>query len=85
MIAALVRAAQAKNVSLVLTTHSEYVVHPLLSMVSGGELGHSDLGLYRFRRAAGSLTHVEEIPVSEAGEVEQELFEEAVDALGTRL
>ena len=85
MIAALVRAAQAKNVSLVLTTHSEYVVYPLLSMVSGGELGHGDLGIYRFRRAAGSHTRVEEIPVSEAGEVDQELFEEAVDALGTSL
>ncbi len=85
MITALVRAAQAKNVSLVFTTHSEYVVYPLLTMVSDGELGHGDLGIYHFRRAAGSYTRIQEIPVSEAGEVERELFEEAVDALGARL
>lgn len=85
MITALVRAAQAKNVNLVFTTHSEYVVYPLLTMVSGGDLRHSDLGIYHFRRVAGSYTRIEEIPVSETGEVEQELFGEALDALGTGL
>lgn len=85
MITALVRDAQAKNVNLVFTTHSEYVVYPLLTMVSDGELKHGDLGIYHFRRAANSYTHVQEISVSEAGEVERELFEEAVDALGMRL
>lgn len=85
MITALVRTAQAKNVNLVFTTHSEYVVYPLLSMVSGGELKHSDLGIYNFSRTNGSYTRIAELPVSEAGEMDDELFEEAINALGTRL
>ena len=85
MITGLVRAAQAKSARLVFTTHSEYVVYPLLSMVSDGELEHTELGLYHFHRTDGSYTHIKEIPVAETGEVEQELFREAIDALGTRL
>ena len=85
MITALVRTAQAKNVNLVFTTHSEYVVYPLLSMVSGGELKRSDLGIYNFRRANGSYTRIAELPVSEAGEMDDDLFKEAINALGTRL
>lgn len=85
MIAGLVRAARAKGASLVFTTHSEYVVYPLLSMVSDGDLDHAELGLYHFCRTDGSYTRIKEIPVAVTGEVEQELFEEAVDALGTRL
>lgn len=85
MITALVRTAQAKNVSLVFTTHSEYVVYPLLSMVSGGELKHSDLGIYNFSRTNGSYTRIAKLPVSEAGDMDDDLFKEAINALGTRL
>ena len=85
MITALVRTAQARNVNLVFTTHSEYVVYPLLSMVSGGELKRSDLGIYNFSRANGSYTRIAELPVSEAGEMDDDLFKEAINALGTRL
>lgn len=82
MITALVRTAQAKNVNLVFTTHSEYVVYPLLSMVSSGELKRSDLGIYNFSRANGSHTRIAELPVSEAGEMDDDLFKEAINALG---
>lgn len=85
MITALVRTAQARNVNLVFTTHSEYVVYPLLSMVSGGELKRSDLGIYNFSRANGSYARIAELPVSEAGEMDDDLFKEAINALGTRL
>lgn len=85
MITALVRAAQIKNVNMVFTTHSEYVVYPLLSMISNGEFKHSDLGIYNFRRMNGSYTRITELPVSEAGELDDDLFEEAINALGTRL
>lgn len=85
MITALVRAAQVKNVNLVFTTHSEYAVYPLLSMISSGEFKHSDLGIYNFHRMNGSYTHITELPVSEEGEMDDDLFEEAIKALGTRL
>ena len=85
MITELVRTAQARNVNLVFTTHSEYVVYPLLSMVSGGELKRSDLGIYNFSRANGSYARIAELPVSEAGEMDDDLFKEAINALGTRL
>ena len=85
MIAEIVKVAAAKNINLLFTTHSEYVVYPLLSMVSHGDLKHDDLGLYYFHRKANSYTRVEKISVSKEGEVDQELFGEALDALGTRL
>lgn len=85
MIAEIVRVATAKNASLLFTTHSEYVVYSLLSMVMHGDLESNDLGIYYFHRKPNSYTHVKKIEVSEAGEIDKELFEEALDALGTRL
>ena len=85
MIAEVVKVATAKNVNLLFTTHSEYVVYSLLSMVMHGDLRRDDLGIYHFHRKPGSYTCIKKIEVSEAGEVDQELFEEALDALGTRL
>lgn len=85
MIAEVVKAAAAKNARLLFTTHSEYVVYPLLSMVSHGGLRHDDLGLYYFRRDPGSYARIEKIGVSRDGEVDRELFGDALDALGTSL
>lgn len=84
MIAELVGAAAAKDVSLLFTTHSEYVVYPLLSMVERGDLKNGELGIYHFDRKPGSCTRIEKIGVSEEGKVDRELFEEALDALGTK-
>ena len=77
----IVRVALARRVSLVLVTHSDYVVNGVLNMVYAGIIGPDDLGLYYFRRRDGSFTQVERIPVDKTGEAEQELFEEALDAL----
>lgn len=84
MIAEVVKAATTKDVSLLFTTHSEYVVYPLLSMVSHGDLEPGDLGIYYFNRKPNSYTRVEKIDVSKDGDVDRELFKEALDALGTR-
>lgn len=84
MIAEVVKAAMSRNARLLPTTHSEYVVYPLLSMVSHGDLGHDDLGLYYFSRKPNSYTAIERIGVSEEGKADRELFKEALDALGTR-
>ena len=85
MIAEVVRAAAAKDVGLLFTTPSEYVVYPLLSMVARGDLKNGELGIYHFDRKPGLYTHIEKIGVSEDGKVDRELFEEALDALGTKV
>ena len=80
----MVRAARSRRVDLVLATHSDYVVNAALNMVHDGAISPDSLGLYYFRRKKGSLTCVERIPVDKTGEAEQELFEEALDALAKR-
>ena len=85
MIADLVRAAGSRDVRLVLTTHSEYVVYSLLSMVSHGDLDRAELGVYYFRLGQTSHTRIEKIDVTKDGEVDTELFRDALDALGTRV
>ena len=77
----IVRAALSRRVDLVLATHSDYVVNGVLNMVHDGIIGPDDLGLYYFRRRKGAFTRVERIAVDVTGEAEQELFEEALDAL----
>ena len=77
----LIRAALARRVDLMLATHSDYVVNGVLNMVHDGIIAPEDLGLYYFRRRKGAFTRVERIAVDRTGEAEQELFEEALDAL----
>ena len=81
IVAEIVRTALERDVNLVLTTHSDFVVHAVLGMVRDGAVDSGDLGLYYFQRRRGSYTEVESIPVNKAGEAEQELFDEAIDAL----
>ena len=81
LVAEVVRAALRRSVRLVLTTHSDFVVHAVLGLVHSGAVDAADLGMYYFRRKGGSYTSVERIPVSGAGEAEQDLFDEALDAL----
>lgn len=82
LVTEIVRVALKRNVNLVLTTHSDFVVHAILGLVHSGAIDTADLGMYYFRRKNGSYTSVEKIPVTSAGEAEQELFDEALDALG---
>ena len=85
MVTKLARAAAARGVGLVLTTHSDYVAYALLSMVSHGDLEPGDLGLYYFRRGPDLRTRIEKVDVTRDGMLDVELFEEALDALGTRM
>ena len=77
----IVRAAQKRDISIVLTTHSDFVVNAILGMVHNKAIGPADLGLYYFQRKRGSYTDVEKIPVTSSGEAEQDMFSEALDAL----
>ena len=77
----IVRAAQKRDISIVLTTHSDFVVNAILGMVHNEVIGPADLGLYYFQRRRESYTDVEKIPVTGSGEAEQDMFSEALDAL----
>lgn len=77
----LYQASKTKKIRLVLTTHSEYVVKKLLSMVSQRKLRPSDLGLYYFKGTAEHYTTVEKMTVDKTGEAEQPIFQEALDTI----
>lgn len=77
----IVRVALKRDVNLVLTTHSDYIINALLNMVYDQAVDPADLGLYYFRRKDNSYTVVERVSVNRAGEAEQDLFDEALDAL----
>ena len=77
----IVRVALRRDVNLVLTTHSDFVVSAILGMVHNEVIGPSDLGLYYFRRQRESYTDVERIPVTRSGEAELDMFSESLDAL----
>ena len=81
LVCEMAKAASARDISVVITTHSPFVAHAALGLVGSGAMDPEDLGMYYFRRGRGSYTDVERIPVNEAGEAEQELFDEAIDAL----
>lgn len=71
----------AKEFKLFLTTHSDYVVKKLLSMVSQKRIKPSDLGLYYFERTEGNYTKIQKMAVDEFGEAEQPIFQEALDTM----
>ncbi len=81
LVGEMVKAASARGINMVVTTHSPFVAHAVLGLVGSGAVGPEDLGMYYFRRRRGSYTDVERIRVNGAGEAEQELFDEAIDAL----
>ena len=81
LVCEMAKAASARDVSVVITTHSPFVAHAALGLVGSSAMDPEDLGMYYFRRGRGSYTDVERIPVNKAGEAEQELFDEAIDAL----
>ncbi len=81
MIDALYTIAQQRNVELIFTTHSDYIVRQLLAMVSSKKIKHSDLGMYYFNRKKRGLTTIEMIDVDKDGDAEQPVFQKALDML----
>lgn len=74
-------ASYSKNVNLIFTTHSDYIVKKLLALVSRRKIKRSDLNLYYFNRPDGALTTIEQIDVGISGESEQPTFDKATDQL----
>lgn len=77
----IVTTAMSKNVRLLLTTHSDYVIKKILALVAGKKIKASDVGLYYFRRNKESYTSIERILVDPVGAADQEIFREALDSL----
>lgn len=77
----LYQAHKTKKIRLILTTHSEYIVRKLLSMVSQKKLRPSDLGLYYFDRTEDSYTTIQRMTVDKTGEAEQPIFQEALEIM----
>ncbi len=73
--------AYSKNVNLIFTTHSDYVVRKLLALVSRQKIKHSDLNLYYFERIDGATTTIKHLKVDKNGESKQPTFEKAIDQL----
>ena len=73
--------ADQRNINLIFTTHSDYVIKKLLAMVSSKKIKHTDLGLYYFDRVDSKFTTIREINVDKTGEAEQPLFSDALDTL----
>lgn len=74
-------ATMNKDVTLMVTTHSSYVVKKALAMVSSGKLENHDLALYYFERLPDKLTTMRRIDVDESGIAEQPLFQQANELL----
>ncbi|RLI88170.1 MAG: hypothetical protein DRO98_03535 [Archaeoglobales archaeon] len=77
----MVNLSKEKNLTLVLTTHSEIVIHAILKEVETGSLKNDAVKLYYFKRDdENPWTTVEEIGVHKDGSLEEPLldFEEAV-------
>lgn len=77
----ILRIANENRIGVVVTTQSDFLVQKILSLVSSGRLGQSDVGLYYFRRPENSLTRIERLRVDKTGEAEQEMFTKALDSL----
>ena len=73
--------ARKREIDLVFTTHSDYVIKQLLALVSSKKIKHTDLGLYYFQRNGSKFTTIREIAVDKTGDAEQPIFEEAMNML----
>ncbi len=81
MIDALYAIAQKRKIELVFTTHSDYIVRRLLSLVGTNKIQRHDLGIYYFNRERQGLTNIEKIDVDKMGQAEQPTFQKALDML----
>ena len=80
----LARAARSAPFDLILITHSDHTLDSVQSLVASGQVGRDDIGLYYFERKDGSHTRIRPVPIDKDGTAEQDMFEDAIDALSRR-
>ena len=76
-----VSVSMSKNVQLLLTTHSDYVVKKILALVASKKIRPADIGIYHFRRGKEYYTRIERVPVDLVGAADQGMFQKALDSL----
>ena len=84
LVTELFKIAGERGFSLTLTTHSDYTLDSLLSLVASGQMRPEDLGLYYFKQKGGPCTRICPVAVERDGTAEQELFDDAIATLGKR-
>lgn len=77
----MVAASLSRNVQVVLSTHSDYVVKKILALVASKKIRPSDIGMHHFRRYGQGRARIERIPVDPIGAADQEVFRDALDSL----
>lgn len=73
--------AQDRKLTVILTTHSDYVIRKLQTLVRQKVLRSQDVSLNFFDRPANKLTKIRQIPMDKTGEAEQPLFQEALETI----
>lgn len=81
LVALLCEQAIRRKFTLVLTTHSDFIIKKTLGLIRRRKIRNSNVGLQFFDRKAGQLTTIRSLDISDEGEAEQPLFDEAVQAL----
>lgn len=84
LITELSKISRERHFNLTLITHSDHMLGILLSLVAGGSMPSDDLGLYYFKQANGSYTNIEPVTIEKDGTAEQEMFDDAIESLGSR-
>jgi hypothetical protein len=74
-------AAKRKDISLVVATHSDYIVKRVLSLVGNRLFQPQEVGLYYFDRPEKELTRIHSIEIDKTGEAEAPLFRDAIETL----
>jgi len=79
----LLEEALSRHITLVITTHSDYIVKWIQAKVGQGIIRNDDLGIFFFNRPDGQLTKVKKIEIDKSGIPEEPLFQEAIESLIT--
>lgn len=77
----LCREALRKKITLVLTTHSDFLARKVQGLVAKKEIKNTHVGLHYFDRTSQPFTRIRPIGISSTGDAEEPLFERAVQAL----
>ena len=81
LVALLCEHAIRRKFTLVMTTHSDFIIRRTLGLVARHKIKSSNVGLQFFDRKAEQFTTIRSLDISDEGEAEQPLFDEAVQAL----
>lgn len=77
----LCRISISRGNTLLLTTHSDYIIKKILAMISQGKLKNQDVSLFFFEKPKDKFTTIKKIKIDKEGIAEQPNFQDALDSL----